>query len=76
MTGGAVLRVTGRVFLGLGREPGMEKDGPTEKDVEKADRPLWLMLLPAVVLICVAFAVAVCAGSPLRRHRVVHASQR
>lgn len=54
MTGGALLRVTGRVFLGWGREPGVENEGPTERDVEKADRPLWLMLLPACALMTTA----------------------
>jgi multicomponent Na+:H+ antiporter subunit D len=50
-TGGAVLRVTGRVFLGLGEVPGEEKRAPTETEQEKADRPLWLMMAPTVLLI-------------------------
>lgn len=50
-TGGAVLRVAGRVFLGLGPDAGLEVNAPTDEDQEKMDRPLWLMLLPAVVLI-------------------------
>ncbi len=54
LTGGAILRATGRIFLGLGRVPGIEADAPTEADGEKADRPLWLMLLPAGVLIAIA----------------------
>ena len=50
-TGGAVLRVTGRVFLGLGEVAGEEKRAPTEEEQEKADRPLWLMMAPTVFLI-------------------------
>ena len=54
LTGGAILRATGRIFSGLGPVPGIEADAPTEADGEKADRPLWLMLLPAGVLIAIA----------------------
>jgi multicomponent Na+:H+ antiporter subunit D len=53
-TGGAVLRATGRIFLGLGPVAGEEKRAPTEDEQEKADRPLWVMLLPIVVLLSVA----------------------
>jgi multicomponent Na+:H+ antiporter subunit D len=53
-TGGAVLRVAGRVFLGLGKVAGLEADAPTDEDSEKGDRPLWLMLAPAAFLLIVA----------------------
>jgi len=50
-TGGAVLRSSGRVFLGLGPVAGHERHSPTEEDKEKADRPLWLMLVPTTALL-------------------------
>lgn len=53
-TGGAVLRVAGRVFAGWGQVPGEEEQAPTEEEQEKADRPLWLMLCPAVLLLILA----------------------
>ncbi len=55
-TGGAVLRTAGRVFLGLGPLPGEERNSPTEDDKEKADRPLWLMLVPTIALLGLALA--------------------
>ncbi|MCQ8278083.1 NADH-quinone oxidoreductase subunit E [Acetobacteraceae bacterium KSS8] len=53
-TGAAVLRVTGRVFAGLGPVPGEEERSPTEDEREDADRPLWLMLLPVAALLVLA----------------------
>ena len=53
-TGGAVLRVAGRVFAGWGQVPGEEERAPTEEEQEKADRPLWLMLTPAAMLLVLA----------------------
>jgi multicomponent Na+:H+ antiporter subunit D len=53
-TGGAVLRATGRIFLGWGAVSGEEERAPTEEEQEKADRPLWLMLLPTVLLLMLA----------------------
>ena len=50
-TGAAILRVTGRVFLGLGPVAGEEDSAPTEEEQEKADRPLWLMMAPAAFLL-------------------------
>jgi len=50
-TGGAVLRATGRIFAGLGPVPGEEERSPTDQESEKADRPLWLMLAPAALLL-------------------------
>ncbi len=61
-TGGAVLRVTGRVFLALGPVPGEEERSPTEEEQEKADRPLWLMLAPTVLLLALSLPGAHAAG--------------
>jgi multicomponent Na+:H+ antiporter subunit D len=61
-TGGAVLRVTGRVFVGLGEIPGEEERAPTEDEQEKADRPLWLMMAPLVLLILLSLPGAHAAG--------------
>ncbi len=55
LTGGAILRATGRIFLGLGPEPGEEEGAPTEEEREKADRPFWLMAAPAALLTLLAF---------------------
>ena len=55
LTGGAVLRATGRIFLGLGPDPGDEEGAPTEDEQEKADRPFWLMAAPAALLTALAF---------------------
>lgn len=54
MTGGAVLRAAGRIFLGLGPVPGEEEYAPTEQEQEDSDRPVWLMLTPCVVLLIAA----------------------
>jgi multicomponent Na+:H+ antiporter subunit D len=61
-TGAAVLRVTGRVFLGLGESPGEEERAPTEEEQEKADRPLWLMMAPTVLLILLSLLGEHAAG--------------
>lgn len=53
-TGGAVLRVTGRVFLGWGPIAGEEQFAPTEDDKEKSDRPFWLMMAPALALLALS----------------------
>ena len=37
-------------FAGLTGAPGPEFTAPTEREREKDDRPLWLMLLPCAVL--------------------------
>jgi multicomponent Na+:H+ antiporter subunit D len=62
-TGGAVLRVAGRVFAGWGATPGEEERAPSEEEQEKADRPLWLMLAPAVLLLILALNGADAAHS-------------
>ena len=56
LTGAAVLRATGRIFLGLGPVPGEEKRAPSEREQAEADRPLWLMLLPAALLLLLALS--------------------
>ncbi len=53
-TGGAVLRAAGRIFLGWGAIAGDERAAPTEEEREKADRPLWIMLAPTVLLLGLA----------------------
>jgi multicomponent Na+:H+ antiporter subunit D len=66
LTGGAVLRAAGRIFLGLGRNPEPEEvQAPTEAEQAEADRPLWLMMAPCVVLLVLALTpveIAVKAG--------------
>jgi multicomponent Na+:H+ antiporter subunit D len=57
-TGAAVLRVTGRVFLGLGPVAGEEERSPTEQEREDANRPLWLMLVPTAGLILLSLPIA------------------
>ena len=49
-----MLRATGRIFLGLGPDPGSEAGAPTEEEQERADRPFWLMMTPAAILIVLA----------------------
>jgi multicomponent Na+:H+ antiporter subunit D len=51
LTGAGILRGAGRIFLNLGREPGIEEQSPSEEEHEKQDRPVWLMLLPILALI-------------------------
>ena len=57
LTGAAVLRAAGRIFLGLGAAAGEEADAPSEEEQEKADRPLWLMLAPCLALLAADLAV-------------------
>jgi multicomponent Na+:H+ antiporter subunit D len=56
LTGAAVLRASGRIFLGLGEVEGEEARAPSNKEKEKADRPLWLMLMPSLALLLLALA--------------------
>lgn len=55
LTGGAVLRAAGRIFLGLGPDPGTEREAPTEDEREDASRPFLLMVAPALALMILAF---------------------
>ncbi|HJU18976.1 MAG TPA: proton-conducting transporter membrane subunit [Stellaceae bacterium] len=54
LTGAAVLRATGRIFLGWGPDPGEEQQAPSAREQEKADRPVLLMLIPIAVLLVLA----------------------
>jgi len=63
LTGGGVLRAGGRIFLGWGRLAGEEDRAPTEAEQEPRDRPLWLMLAPAALLLAAALAL----GGPVAR---------
>ena len=54
LTGAAVLRATGRIFLRWSGVPAVELVAPTEREREKGDRPLWLMLLPCVVFLAIS----------------------
>ncbi len=57
LTGAAVLRAAGRIFLGLGKDPGDEAGAPSEAEREKADRPLWLMLAPCCAMLALDAAL-------------------
>ncbi|MGH8189874.1 MAG: complex I subunit 5 family protein [Rhodanobacteraceae bacterium] len=67
LTGAAVLRAAGRIFLGRSGVPGVELTAPTEREREKGDRPLWLMLLPCAVMLGIALLPSGLAGSFIRR---------
>jgi multicomponent Na+:H+ antiporter subunit D len=55
LTGATVLRAAGRIFLGLGAEPDPEEaESPSQEEQEKANRPLWLMLAPCLLLLALA----------------------
>jgi multicomponent Na+:H+ antiporter subunit D len=54
LTGGAVLRAAGRIFLGAGPIAGDEERAPTEQEQEQSDRPLWLMLTPCMILLALS----------------------
>ncbi len=58
LTGAAVLRATGRIFLNLGPDPGEEADAPSQQEQEKADRPFWLMMIPISLLLAGALLPA------------------
>jgi multicomponent Na+:H+ antiporter subunit D len=57
LTGAAVLRASGRIFLGWGPSGGEEAEAPTERESERSDRPVWLMLLPAAILLCASIGL-------------------
>lgn len=58
LTGATVLRATGRIFLDLGPDPGEEAEAPSQEEQEKADRPLWLMMVPIGLLLLLAVVPA------------------
>ncbi|MGN6582796.1 MAG: complex I subunit 5 family protein [Rhizobiaceae bacterium] len=67
LTGGALLRAAARIFLGCSGAPGPERSAPTEREREKSDRPLWLMLLPCCLLLVLALLPANLLEPFLRR---------
>ena len=67
LTGAAVLRAAGRIFLRWSGVPAVELVAPTEREREKGDRPLWLMLLPCVVMLAIALLPADLAASFVHR---------
>jgi multicomponent Na+:H+ antiporter subunit D len=67
LTGGAVLRAAGRIFLGLGPVAGEEEAAPTDEEQEKADRPLWLMLIPTTLLLLLDLTGGHAAGDFVQR---------
>jgi multicomponent Na+:H+ antiporter subunit D len=54
LTGAAVLRAAGRIFLGWGAQPGEEREAPSEQEEEKPDRPVPWMLVPVAGLLIIA----------------------
>ena len=56
LTGAAVLRATGRMFLGLGRSPGQESASKTKHEREKL-RAVLLLLAPPVGLLLFALII-------------------
>jgi multicomponent Na+:H+ antiporter subunit D len=58
LTGAGVLRAALRIFVGWSGAPGVEFTAPTEREHEKDDRPMWLMLLPCIVLLAIALIPA------------------
>ena len=62
LTGAAVLRACRRVFAGLGRTAGEEGRAPTDQEQEDANRPLWLMLVPVVLLLGLSLVPSELAG--------------
>jgi multicomponent Na+:H+ antiporter subunit D len=79
LTGAAVLRAAGRIFLGLGEDPGEEAGAPSEEEREKADRPLWLMLAPCCAMLAVDAALpaswlhAIAPGAAMAfSHQILH----
>ncbi|MGH6879220.1 MAG: complex I subunit 5 family protein [Rhizomicrobium sp.] len=75
LTGAAVLRAAGRIFLDLDPDPGEEANSPTQDEREKANRPLWLMLAPCVLLLLVACVPAEKVDSVLAQAAFMMAPQ-
>lgn len=55
LTGAGVLRVAGRVFAGLGPDPGRESRAPTKQEHEKR-RPSALLLVPVIIFLVACLA--------------------
>ncbi|MBB2203277.1 complex I subunit 5 family protein [Gluconacetobacter tumulisoli] len=65
LTGGAVLRVTGRVFFNLGPTSGEEDAAPTDDEREHANRPFAAQLVPVLALLAVwvLFGIVFASGA-------------
>jgi multicomponent Na+:H+ antiporter subunit D len=68
LTGAAVLRAAGRIFLGWGETPGEEERSPSENEQE-VPRPFWLMLAPCLLLLA-ASLFSGGRGTAFMRHAV------
>jgi multicomponent Na+:H+ antiporter subunit D len=79
LTGGAVLRAAGRVFLGWGPSPGEEAAAPSETEEEETEEELgrapWVMVAPAAVLIGLALALGLVPGLTVRAERAARQFQ-
>lgn len=58
LTGAAVLRAALRIFAGASGAPGPEREGASEREHEKNDRPLAVMLAPCAALVGMALLLA------------------
>lgn len=56
-TGAAILRAALRIFAAVSGVPSVEADAPTERELERADRPFALMLAPAALLVLFALLI-------------------
>jgi multicomponent Na+:H+ antiporter subunit D len=54
LTGAAMLRAAARIFFGYSGVPGVERQAPTEREHEKAGRPLWVMQLACWLLLALS----------------------
>ena len=61
-TGAAVLRLAGRVFVGWGSVSDEAQREPSDEEREKDDRPLWLMLLPTLLLLALSLVGGEASG--------------
>ncbi|MCR0981238.1 complex I subunit 5 family protein [Roseomonas populi] len=68
LTGAAVLRATGRIFLGWGEVKGEEEHAPSEDEAEKANRPLPLMLAPVVAMLLLAALLPAHLAAEVAQH--------
>ena len=67
LTGAAVLRAALRIFAGVGRDPGEQATAPREQEREPSNRPVWLMLGPALLLLAGALISGDRVGVVARR---------
>lgn len=75
LSGAGILRGAGRIFVGLGPDPGEETEAATEEERETSDRPVWLMMLPIGVLLAADLVLWVLpVGDAVRRAAAVFSS--